>query len=428
MDDIYLDELKDVLGLSSLPSFFSQIYHEKLEKGTLFDEKFVSEEYLISRNKSLHLFGDRYFPLILKSAREVAQIPELVAYVNIMSQAYAADDYLDRLAEFVAPSGKFGRALDYVYLFAIIPIIDLECAEFAKHGIPDDVMKGTLDRYEWHIYIEQLKSGRPAFSEARFKWCLRYAHGQIMRIGELEYEIKRGQRPGVNVLKNKSTGEIAVICSGMYIHKSGMILGSKGFEGQISAPDRTLVGGEEKRAAAEKTGDEPLLSKPVESDAEIVGCRANASCLFDRTPERFSLDEWDVIFRSGDDYLSVHIPRSADISLPQRKKSYARAYGVFSACYDDFHPKMLICTSWMLDPALEKLLPESSNILSFQQDFVRYPIRSPGTEAEKFVFWGNYGSPEEYPEKTTLQRNLKRYVLDGGCIYAFGGVREFGSL
>ncbi|MFR1984187.1 MAG: hypothetical protein ACLS4Z_11125, partial [Christensenellaceae bacterium] len=82
------------------------------------------------------------------------------------------------------------------------------------------------------------------------------------------------------------------------------------------------------------------------------------------------------------------------------------------------------CCSWLLSPALEKLLPETSKILGFQRRFDVLYVNEDEDGYKQWVFKTIDLPPERFPENTTLQRNMKAYVLAGGKIgEAFGILR-----
>ena len=77
---------------------------------------------------------------------------------------------------------------------------------------------------------------------------------------------------------------------------------------------------------------------------------------------------------------------------------------------------MCVCHSWLLYPPYGEILSPTSNIVSFQRDF-----DITGQEAsEEFddswrLFGGDYKKPlEDLPERTSMQRAFKNYLLAGG--------------
>ena len=111
--------------------------------------------------------------------------------------------------------------------------------------------------------------------------------------------------------------------------------------------------------------------------------------------------------------IAIHIPSDADMR-PACIDASVSEFEAFRAKYfPDWLGVRLVCDSWMLVPALEQLVGEDSNVLAFQR---RFEIESTDTEATWFMGWifpGYDTVDENLPERTTLQRNLKKYLLAG---------------
>ncbi len=118
-------------------------------------------------------------------------------------------------------------------------------------------------------------------------------------------------------------------------------------------------------------------------------------------------------YAKGSPCLEVHIPAGKDLDLSEVHYSLASApyfyRKYFGKNYELFH-----CASWLLSPALIGLLPEDSNILRFQQNFTLYGEDFSSRQAEERVFGFVSDDPEDYPEETSLQKNMKAYLKDGG--------------
>lgn len=136
----------------------------------------------------------------------------------------------------------------------------------------------------------------------------------------------------------------------------------------------------------------------------------------------FDRDFWTVrqlsavLFRVGeleyellDGVVSLHIPSDARLEDPLLRKSVDD----FRALFPAYASAPINCRSWLLSPTLKQLLPEDSRILSFQRSFDIQPLE-PGQQYALWVFKDPRLAVEHYPENTSLQRRLKRYLLDGG--------------
>ncbi len=74
------------------------------------------------------------------------------------------------------------------------------------------------------------------------------------------------------------------------------------------------------------------------------------------------------------------------------------------------------CESWMLSPALSNVLRTDSNILAFQKLFDINETDYESMAVLDWVFPGFDKVSEELPEETSLQKNMKKYLLEGNKI------------
>lgn len=126
--------------------------------------------------------------------------------------------------------------------------------------------------------------------------------------------------------------------------------------------------------------------------------------------------EYEILSETDGKEISIHIP--SDANLADTDASLAESYRFFERFYPEYGDAPYVCTSWLMSPALDRLLDESSRIATFKSKFqlLRY---FPDDESYKwFVFKDGGAAPKDFPENTRLQRNIKRYVLSGGKIGA----------
>lgn len=106
--------------------------------------------------------------------------------------------------------------------------------------------------------------------------------------------------------------------------------------------------------------------------------------------------------------LHVHIPEGEGFTNEACEEAFQKAEAFFGPSFS-----MYDCESWLLSPALEEMLDENSNIIRFQKRFHILKTVYPFRQAEQRVFGEIREQKENYPENTSLQKALKRYVADG---------------
>lgn len=122
--------------------------------------------------------------------------------------------------------------------------------------------------------------------------------------------------------------------------------------------------------------------------------------------------------KKGTSVLNVHIPAGEKMDFEECKKSFCQAEQFFGDSYEAY-----VCDSWLLSPVLKELLPESSNIVRFQNLFEVVNVHHRFPQAEQRIFQDIRDDKENYPENTSLQKRAKEYILSGKDIGIGIGVR-----
>ena len=127
--------------------------------------------------------------------------------------------------------------------------------------------------------------------------------------------------------------------------------------------------------------------------------------------------------KRGDPIVEVHIPAGADLSEEAVRASLKAAVAFFRQYAPEHAFRHFTCHSWLLDPALDALLPPTSNIIRFRDLFTP-------TEAEesyaalRYVFrWNtNRRNLKNAVPSSSFAERMKKYVLGGGVLHEAGGV------
>jgi hypothetical protein len=109
-----------------------------------------------------------------------------------------------------------------------------------------------------------------------------------------------------------------------------------------------------------------------------------------------------VVLRSGDPVLEIHIPEDGPLDRDACRASIAEARRFFSAKYPNSPPAVaFVCSSWLLDPAWQDRLGESSNIVRFQREGILFPVGSGRAEGVYYIFY------RQDPDLATAARNTR---------------------
>ncbi|UVI30443.1 acyltransferase domain-containing protein [Paenibacillus spongiae] len=116
--------------------------------------------------------------------------------------------------------------------------------------------------------------------------------------------------------------------------------------------------------------------------------------------------------------LNVHIPSGESLESRSVEESFERARSFFRGITPVF-----TCHSWLLYPGLSEVLPQGSNILQFQKEFIIYETDCESNQAEQRIFNQPRSDRSQYEEHTTLQRSAKAYLLAGNKLGNGSGIK-----
>jgi hypothetical protein len=133
--------------------------------------------------------------------------------------------------------------------------------------------------------------------------------------------------------------------------------------------------------------------------------------------------EYELLEKNGERKISVHIPSDADLSPESLDESFACARRFISAKFPDYADAVIYCESWLMYPTLHELLPEGSRILGFQDRFEITRVNSASSHHLVYIFHrADCTDLSALPEDTSLQRRVKKYLIEGGGICSAYGV------
>ena len=137
----------------------------------------------------------------------------------------------------------------------------------------------------------------------------------------------------------------------------------------------------------------------------------------------FRIGELEYEFLPGEERaLSLHIPSDADLSAEKTEESLQRQEQFFAKFFPEYAGADIVCESWLLSPALQKLLLQGSHILAFAARFRLLSVQEDDQSYKQWVFRDSSLAPENFPETTSLQRSMKKFVLAGGKVGSGHGI------
>lgn len=281
--------------------------------------------------------------------------------------------------------------LPVVYIDRMLPEL---INELRKQGIPESVVWESLKDVEiWIQSYRKYHHGKTGLD--RIEWVFRSLAGKVRRFGSLQFEEVTYEFPFL-IFKNRQSGEFqALACPDLMIDQDGYISGTN--KRSIIREIRTYLDFKDRTVAG--------------YSADLKRGAVNVD-----TPALFNLEEWELKLAPGEKAVAVHIPEGADLSPDSIDSSLntAKKY---------YENDILVCESWMLDPHLEHILPQTGRLISFMQRFNKMPVMTEYPQILERVMGFDFtmDALEHFPCITSLQTSLKNYLLDENEMFTTAG-------
>lgn len=284
---------------------------------------------------------------------------------------------------------------DFAPIFAIFYFIEDIIEAMEERGLPYSVISDTLHGFEAEIDEYYSVYGRSGV-RIYIGWFLLFIKCRIIRIRRLNFEFTKLQNK-IRVYKKES--DIKILIDGEYIQRNGMICDSS-------------VGDAEKQK---------YYAEIEKSDGKIIGYAVNfyGECV----PEKVILEGYEEVLKVGDEVVSIHIPAEGEFTVEICLQSIKEMYEVIKKYYVEKNIRAFICTSWMMDKRLRDIMGRDTNITRFADLFYAYPLVSKGEDVKTYLFHVNENIElQDYPENSSMQRLVKKYLCEGNYIYEKGGI------
>lgn len=121
--------------------------------------------------------------------------------------------------------------------------------------------------------------------------------------------------------------------------------------------------------------------------------------------------------------IAMHIPSDSDISAENVERSIGQAKVYVPHFFPDYADAPFGCESWLLSPSLRDYLEDGSRIRAFQDRFFLIHVDPQPKDEWEWLFASPEDTPvEQLPERTSLQRKVKKHLLSGGSIGVARGI------
>ncbi|MGO4547719.1 acyltransferase domain-containing protein [Paenibacillus sp. 2TAB23] len=330
---------------------------------------------------------------------------DALSETDINTFAAAVEGY----PKFVADQETYLKSTmgDLAGMFSVIlllGLLDWMSAYYRSQGIAENVQIDTLD--DLLIWMKHHYEEKGVWGLSNLTWMLNHMGGKLFRLGRLQF-IQKAFDQAVIGLRNVNNGQVVLLSEqGIAYRSDGRVDGTNG---QWDA--------EQGWTAIYEQKTDSYIGNPILPS----GFAANSIV-------KLSAEEWRIVIQRGDSALEIHIPEGSPMTPQSCSESLARAISF----YHDRMPEQLIasfvCVSWLLDPQLGQLVPESSNISAFQKMLHLFPVRSDDCETYERVFGTDKLDLSTAKKDSGLRRAIIQHVESGHRLHGGGGLLLTGEL
>lgn len=265
-------------------------------------------------------------------------------------------------------------------------------------NIPDDILLDTMtDIFIW-MCDYRMKYGEWGLENCN--WLKRHFNTRIFRLGRLQFELGNSYYK-INAFRNIHTGEVKIFSAAdIWFNRDGFVDGNNHIS-DINGRWRSVLD----------------LSQQT-----IIGTEMSPEGYAIKAPVRLSLVEWVEVLREDDPVLHVHIPKDGRMVHSLCRESYRLALDFFPKIFPKYNFKTFTCGSWLLNPQFKQLLPDTSNIIRFMNDYHLFPIKSFEEETLSRVFGAKQIDIDTALQDTMLQRKIIDFMRQGRRLISGGGI------
>ncbi|BFT72854.1 acyltransferase domain-containing protein [Paenibacillus sp. P36] len=302
----------------------------------------------------------------------------------------------------------FGNEASLFYLHAALQRLPLAEKKYAEWGLSEELFVETLR--DIGVWVQNAYNLVGYYAIRNFSWIWRHLEARMFRIG------------GMQFLAAKFSG----VVKGFYNAKEErfLLLCGEGMELRANGDMQGVC-------KKEKTTD-GFVTEYTETEEFYIGHPITPIGKGLQEQVKLNRDEWEKVLDKDDTLLEIHIPRDTAFNMESIKDTYLKAKEFFATYFPEVKYKGMVCHTWLFTPQLREMLPPTSNILKFQEQFYLYPTAGSVRFLWNFVF-NELTEVKDAKPDTSLRKQVLQYVEEDKEIFDMNGIYldlcgEFGNV
>jgi hypothetical protein len=394
-----LEKLAEMFGFEALPVSFKENWEAAIKTYPNDTPFFLQHEFIEKISSRIDVLSE--LKEDFHKAGQLARVDEGVLRISWLwyYMCYIKFDWrgIYSWPNICSVLGKYGN---FIPVLVLLTGYDSMNEFYIKNALPGEVKAVTDAAIKTAFITFRGKLNEPRAGNDALAWVIRYFTGRLYYLGRLQYEFNDCSN-NILVYRNIHTKEVVCIAEGNQIfRKDGKYNGNNGVY----------------------DNENSWVSEYEESNEFIYGYPVSPMGYAVQKKIRLEKTEWELVLKGNDPVLSIHIPPGGKLDCDDVRASLSEADSFFTSYFPNYKWRSFTLNSWLLDTKLREFLNQDSNIVKLQDSFYLVPIdSSEGNSVYRFLFNTRKPSPEELEAKSSLQINVKNYLLRGGKITGGGG-------
>ncbi len=311
---------------------------------------------------------------------------------------FETDEFsFERVRAWPRVTHSLGPAGGLLYLLALLSGFESMQRIHREHGIPEAIVRDTLSQIELYPRQTRDRQGYPEIIPHLIAWLNNHFRGVIYRLARLQFQFGNSSYR-IRVFRNDRTGQVVALSEdGVRYRPDGQVLR----DGDDPAGAWT--------AALSLAGDE-IVGHPILPEG-----RARAE------PVHLPADAWRQALAPGDPVLNIHIPGGEPMHYDRCGESFEMALEFFPRHFPDYTFHAFMCGSWILNSAIQEIMPDDSNLVRFQREVYLFPIGLSDSSLPQSIFDEEPEDLATAPRDTSMRRAYIDAMQAGGLVTGGGG-------
>lgn len=395
-----IDALMCDAGVTSFPERWREFYDAVMADYEQNGCALATAAYYDELEAEYGLIGE-HLPVFREAAEAIAARDALARYLALLCHALTERERITSdLATLTFPKDEENSlAVRMLPSLAMMQGMRYADGVMKEKGMPEDVRLRALRSLLGCVNGYRIRHNGE-YGCFSFGWFQLAYDAKLHVIGSLQIEMDFSSLDFFRAYENKE-GKIVALANGFPVHRSGFPLGSFRFE----------------------DGEGSFVAEFTETSDAYIGYPYDEKGYICKEKITLSKSEWHEKLMPGDPVVNLHIPSGVPFTPEALDETDRKIRAFLAKYYPEYKYKAFYCGSWLLDPQLGDLLGADSNIARFGRRFTPVIAKNDGYSVFRFAFLmpDNNFTFEELPEKTRLQRAIKKHYLDGKAIYGVNG-------